>query len=135
MNGCSQSSSPSGESASGNDEQAVKWYEKALQANRFDFRTRYKYSLALKKVGRKEDAQKESDLFLKTQNALAKCEPLITRIKKNPADVEARYEIGKLELEYVSEYQGLAWLKSVFEYDPQHSPTQKLLEDYFHFNK
>ena len=49
----------------------------------------------------------------------------------NPSDVESRYTLGKVYLEYLSEDQGVVWLRSVLHYDAAHRPTHQALAEYF----
>ncbi len=108
--------------------EAIPYYEQALGLNPHDWRTRYNYAVALKQVGRKEEAQKESERVTKTREALASCDLLIDALRKNPNNVEARFKVGSILYEHISEYQGLMWLKSVLEFDPDHKPTLELLK-------
>jgi len=111
---------------------AIRYYEQALAINPYDWQVRYNYSLALKQVGRKEEAIQEAEKVTEAKKALAMTDVLIDKLRKNPADIEARYQVGVLILKYISEYQGLTWLRSVLRYDPNHKATLEILQKYDH---
>lgn len=113
-----------------NYDKAVSAFRQALDVNPHDWRTRYQFALALKKAGYDEQAKQELASVDESRSALEKCDEYITRVRKNPADVEARFLIGKAMLEHVSEYQGIVWLTSVLEYDEDHKEAIELLSQH-----
>ncbi len=115
----------------GNGAAAAEWLERALQAYPQDWKLRYTYSTILGRLGRKDDAARESQQSEKSRVAMESCDRLFDALGKNPADVEARYHIGCVLLEHLSANQGLVWLNSVFTFDPQHRPTHARLAEYF----
>ena len=52
-------------------------------------------------------------------------------VHSNPADAEARYQIGITELKYGTEQDGIQWLQSVLNYEPGHKETNAALASYY----
>jgi tetratricopeptide (TPR) repeat protein len=115
----------------GNFARAAELLEKALAANPRDNVVRLSYATALRGLGRTEESQAEFEKVRIAREELAKATLLVERVAKNPSDVEARIELGKIHLEYDSEQRGLFWLRTVFSYDPDNRETHLLLSDYF----
>lgn len=112
-------------------ESAVPHLTAAIDANPNDWRNRYQLGMALRHVGKAEEAARHLAIVEETNRAMAGCDNLITKLQHNPSDVEARFEIGQTFLRYLSENQGLVWLNSVLDYDPNHRRTHEVLEEYF----
>ncbi len=115
----------------GNYAAATQWLEQALAANPRDSVTRFAYATALRGMGRSDDAQREFEQVRVAREQLAKATGLIERINKDPSDVAARIELGRIHLEYDSENRGLFWLRTVFSFDPDNRETHQILADYF----
>lgn len=110
-----------------NDE-ADRWLKTALDRNPHDWKLRYVYARTLSRLGRTAEAKEEFERVEETEKAVASCDQYLERIRKNPADVEARYELGRIFAQYISERQAEAWLSGALQYDPQHAGAQALLK-------
>lgn len=119
------------EAEAGNSTQAVEWFKLAIDKNPRDLTARYGMALALRELGRTEEAQKEFDHVLEVRKALERANPLRDRIATRRDDLEARLELGELLLEYESEKMGLFWIRSVFTYDRMYAPAHRALAKYF----
>ena len=119
------------ELARSNNQGAIQYLKKALDQNPYDWRLRYHLGQALIDEGESEEGTQQLELFNETRIALESCDPMMDRIGSNPEDVEARYQVGSVMLNYISPNQGLVWLNSALKYDPDHLPTHRLLADYF----
>jgi tetratricopeptide (TPR) repeat protein len=115
----------------GNYMEAVPWLEKAVAASPTDWKLRYSLGFALQRTGRREDADRELHRVEQTKAAMSKVDREFDALHDNPQNVGARFEIGRLFLEILSEDQGLVWLNSVLAIDPDHLPTHRLLAEYF----
>jgi tetratricopeptide (TPR) repeat protein len=119
------------EADAGRFQEAVASLEKADAQNHHDIEVRYAWAAALRGAGRAEEARAEFERVGKAQAELAKATNMVNRVLKSPADVEARYEAGRIFLEYGQPEKGLVWLQSVLNYAPTHEPTCRLLADYY----
>ena len=107
---------------------AEKWLAAALEKNPRDWKVRNVYATILGRAGKPQEAAAEFERVAAAEKAVASCDGLLERLKKNPADVEARYELGRIFREHISEGQGAAWFRSVLQYDPNHAAAKRELE-------
>lgn len=119
------------EADAGNFDEAVAALGKADARSHPDIEVRYAWAGALRGAGRVDDARAEFERVGKAQTELARATGLVNRVLKSPADVDARYEAGRIFLEYGEPEKGLIWLQSVLNYAPAHGPTCRLLADYY----
>ena len=119
------------ELATGNSLLAQQAFQKALEANPFAWRLRYHYGQALIQTKQIEAGKEQIQIFHDAEQALARCDPLIDQLRTAPENVDARFEIGTVMLEYISPNQGLVWLNSVLRYEPDHLKTHQVLAKYF----
>ena len=119
------------ESDAGNFETALPWLRKALQVNPLDLTVRYSLGVTLRGLGQFDEAEKEFEHVRLAREAMGSANALNERIKRDPDDVEARFELGKLVLENESERVGLYWIRSIFAHDPEYAPAHRLLADYY----
>lgn len=110
------------------NEEAERWLKTALDGNPHDWKLRYVYARTLSRLGRTAEAKADFERVEETEKAVADCDHYLERIRKNPADVEARYELGRIFAQYISERQAEAWLTGVLQYNPQHAGAQALLK-------
>jgi tetratricopeptide (TPR) repeat protein len=110
---------------------AARRYGAALERNPRNWRLRYAYATALRQEGETQQADEQLRLYNEAKSALDTTDRLVDRLRTNPEDVEARYQMGTALLKHVSESQGLFWLNSVLAYDPMHGPTHGALADYY----
>lgn len=109
-------------------EEAERWLKTSLDRNPHDWKLRYVYARTLSRLGRTAEAKAEFDRVEEAEKAVADCDQYLERIRKNAADVEARYELGRIFARYISERQAEAWLGGALQYDPQHAGAQALLK-------
>jgi Flp pilus assembly protein TadD len=102
-----------------------------LAVNPHNWRVRYSLATTLRQQGKRDAAGEELRQVEETKQALAECDLLMDRLRRNPADVEARLHVGKVFLKYVSENQGLIWLQSVLTYNATHRETHRILAEYY----
>lgn len=108
---------------------AETWLKAALEQNPLDWKLRNRYATVLSRLGKRMEAAAEFEKVAAAEKAVSSCDALIERLKKNPADVEARYELGLIFLEHISKRQGITWLRSVLQYDPHHVGARRALDD------
>ncbi len=105
--------------------------ESALQTCSNDYSARMTYVQVLKRLGRKEEAETESEKNRLEQEAFEKITMLRSKVKRSEKDVEARFELGKLLMETESEDVGIYWIKGVLVHDPNHENALRCLSDYY----
>lgn len=115
------------ESAEGNFAAARKWLELAIEFNPRDMEARYAHAVALRGLGEKDKAEEEFAYVKRTREALASVNTYWDRIDANPRDTEARLALAKILLEHESKRNGLYWLKSILEYEPDNAEVVELL--------
>ncbi|MGC1273693.1 MAG: tetratricopeptide repeat protein [Planctomycetaceae bacterium] len=119
------------EAEAGRYESAERWLSQAVERNPRDSEARYSLAIALRGLGRREEAAREFERVRKTQQAFEEAGELHNRIDLKPGDVDARYRLGVILLEHDSERTGIYWLNTALEYDPHHAPTHRALADLF----
>ncbi len=114
----------------GNWQDAKRYLELALEVNPRDFIARNSYSQVLRRLGLKEQADKELARIVEERAEYDKIVPLQDRISKE-SSVEARLELGKILFKYESEKAGLFWIRSAISQDPNCLEAHQFLADYF----
>lgn len=92
---------------------------------------RYAYALALRGVGRTEDATIHFDYATQSAQEIAKANQLIPEVSLRPEDVDLRFRIGEAHLRYGNIEDGLMWLQSVLELNPQYGPAHAALAEHY----
>ncbi len=119
------------ELAENHPEEAIQWFERALAADSNDWKNRFLYGQTLQRIGEAERAAEHLAQAEDARTAFERADLLIDSVRKDPSDVEARYEMGLILMDHMSENNGLVWLKSVLKYDPHHVKTHQKLAEYF----
>lgn len=119
------------EAAEGRAEAAAVWLEQAVAANPRDWKTRYALVKALRECGRNEDAAEHAQIVEAASAAMGEIEVLLAQVPADPDNADVRCRIGELFLEHVSEQQGIIWLQSALQIDPQHQPAQAALDQHY----
>lgn len=92
---------------------------------------RYAYATALRGLGRLEEATEHFEYASQAAAATAEANQKISRLNDESSNVELRYEIGAAHLNFGNTEDGLMWLMSVLELDPNHQATHRQLADYY----
>ncbi len=114
----------------GNWQDAKKYLELALEVNPRDFIARNSYSQVLRRLGLKEQADKELARIVEERAEYDKIVVLQDKILKE-SSVEARLELGRILFKYESEKSGLFWIRSAISQDPNCLDAHQFLADYF----
>ncbi|MEQ9070775.1 MAG: hypothetical protein RLO18_28830 [Gimesia chilikensis] len=117
-----------------NYEAALKWLEPAAEANPLDLGIKNALVQVYSRLGRKEEARELGQVVKETNEVLAEIPKLLDQVQVNPGDVALRFEIGRKYLKYVSEEQGVVWLNSVLNYQPNHRGAHQELAKYYEQN-
>ncbi len=93
---------------------------------------RYFYAIALRGLGRVDDAKPHFEYAAEANEKIAEANRLIVEVSERPQDTELRFRIGDAHLRYGNTEDGLMWLNGVLELAPQHSATHLALADYYY---
>lgn len=115
----------------GNFSEGLRWLEMALDKNPRDLSARYSMAVALRQLGREEDAEKHFEQVAETKRSLEQVNVLRNQIGRNPTDADSRVELGKILLKYESERNGLFWLNSALTVDPEHREAHATLANFY----
>lgn len=117
--------------ASGDARQAVAQAEELAAQWPEDLNVQYVLAQSLRAAGQSEEANRHFMISGELQKNVTRIEALTREVKKRPAEPQLRYELGLLVLRHVSRSEGVAWLQSVFQYDPLHRDAHRALAEYF----
>jgi tetratricopeptide (TPR) repeat protein len=92
---------------------------------------RYQLAMALRSAGHVDEARGHFEFAEKGRTALRAVDMVTLRVSENPEDLKARFELGTTLLEYGDPTQGVAWLRSILEYAPEHREALKALTLYY----
>lgn len=115
------------EAKCGHAEDAVQLLTRAVEQNSRHREARYQLARALSTLGRTDEAKVHFDWYQETQESVVEIDRLHDQVKRNPQDLDARCQLGKLYLKIGSKNVGTFWLKSVLAQDPTHADAQAAL--------
>lgn len=115
----------------GNLAEAVTLLESAVARDARDSELRYVLATALARAGRPAEAKPHFQYVNEARIALSEAQRLTDHLAARPDDVEARFTVGRIHLQYGSREKGLQWLRSVLNYDANHQPTRALLAEHY----
>lgn len=110
---------------------AVEHFQAVVDVAPANWKVRYQLSQAQRKLGLNNEAALNEQIVKTTRDALESCDPLISVLKRDPGNIEARFNIGLTFLNHISADQGIVWLDSVLDLAPDHQEARKVLADYF----
>jgi len=119
------------ELSKGEFERARGHLEKAARQRPYDTTTRNALGKALRAQGRDDEAQVHFDYVAEAEESIAQMERRLRVVLDRPEDVEVRHEIGLTLLKYGSPDDGVKWLLTALELQPDHKPTHQALAAYY----
>ncbi|MCL4202856.1 MAG: tetratricopeptide repeat protein [Pirellulaceae bacterium] len=119
------------ELAAGRPEEAFRWLLPAAEKTPCDTSVRQALGQALQVAGRADEAAPHFRYVEEAERELRHLDVWLPQVLENPADVSLRYKIGVTVLRYRSPPDGLRWLRTVLEIDPDHVETHRALADYY----
>lgn len=112
-------------------EEALEWLTPAVKTCPKRPDLRYVYAQALLAGGRRDEAAGHFEYFDEANSALRRVSELTLHLVSEPDDLQARFEVGRLYIQYGSAEEGANWLKTVLAVDDDHRPTHQLLAEYY----
>jgi tetratricopeptide (TPR) repeat protein len=100
----------------------------AIKANEPD--VVHQLSLVLRRLGRDEEADKYHAKHQELEQALKDLEAATRAVMLNPRDLDKRCQAGRILLQ-AGEEEGVRWLITALQEDPNHRPTQLALAEYY----
>jgi predicted Zn-dependent protease len=91
----------------------------------------YAYSQALHQLGRTAEAKKYEEKHAAIRADLNRLDELGRLAAADPRDPQLRYEMGVIFLRNGREKDGIAWLTTALQVDPDHAASHQALADYF----
>lgn len=76
-------------------------------------------------------AQRYLEIVQSSDGEIARLERLLELIHREPNDLELRFQIGQMVLRHRSRPEGVAWLRSILRYDPDHTGAHQVLAEYY----
>jgi len=97
----------------------------------FDYEVRYSYAQALKLGGDDARSRIETEHATRLRKEQDHILQLRTKLLSDPNNSAIRFEVAKWMLENGHDEPGLKWTAEILRAEPRHSPTHRLLADYY----
>ena len=120
-----------GEIAAGEYASAIPRLERGAAEDPRNTEIRSALATALEACGRSDEAQEHFDFVHKAKPAVSRARELIAGLNDEPGSAATRTEIGRLLIEYGSEFEGVFWLRSALTVDLNYKPAHETLATYF----
>lgn len=114
--------------AEGDAGQATEWLERAAAARPEDAELRYALGRALRLAGRADEAAEHLAYREAATAPLDRLRDLLNQLPRTPWDADLRTEIGELTYRWKSRSEGVQWLLTALDVDPDHRRSRALLE-------
>jgi Tfp pilus assembly protein PilF len=111
--------------------EAEQWLRKAAELAPYDRDLNYALYLCLQQCGKSRDAEVYRAKLQEIENQLSRLREVTRRIGERPHDPALRHEAGTIFLRSGQAKEGLRWLYSALQEEPQHRPTHRALADYY----
>jgi tetratricopeptide (TPR) repeat protein len=85
----------------------------------------------LQALGRTDEAKQHFDFVSVASKEQAETGRLIRKVLSEPKNAELRFEIGSRLFQFGNPGDGVKWLRTVLEIDPNHSAANALLSDFY----
>lgn len=92
----------------------------------------YTLALALRQLGRQEEAERYQQRHKQLHELTQQLEQARRRAAMTAADAAARHEVGALYQRLGDEEEALRWFQAALAVDASHRPTHQALADWFH---
>ncbi|WP_417744522.1 tetratricopeptide repeat protein [Rosistilla oblonga] len=119
------------ETNAGNFAEGLRWLNLALERNPRDNTARYSRAIALRGLGRIDEATAELQQVEEVKQALSQVNTMRNEINRNPDDLQTRIQLGNILIKYESERTGVFWIRSALSRDPDYQPAHQALADYY----
>lgn len=114
----------------GDHARAVPMLEAAYRERPFEPDVRYSLALALQAAGQSDEARRHFDYIAAQQKAQSELRNKLEVLERDPSRIELRYEIGMILMEYGNPQEGVNWLQSVLDIEPEHAGALAAVKRY-----
>lgn len=111
--------------------EAEKWYRQAVAAMPFEKELNYGLYQCLERVGKHGEAEEVLARLKRIEEDMNRIRQVTRAIANEPHDPVLRCEAGKILLRNGHESDGVRWLESALEEDPNHPEAHQILADYY----
>jgi tetratricopeptide (TPR) repeat protein len=108
---------------------AEEGFRKALELDPRDAEACFALASCLLHRGSQSESERYRERGKEIQRDREQLHSLHEKIARQPADVELRYQAGRICLRNGQKQEGRRWLLSALRLDPKHQPTQQALRD------
>jgi predicted Zn-dependent protease len=115
----------------GQPAEAEEWLRRALDLAPYDREVIYTFFQCLQQRGKQDEAKEYEARLADIEKRFQRLAVLTKKIAEKPEDASLRCEVGQIFLECGQDTEGLRWLDSALQEDPQHGPTHQVLADYY----
>ncbi len=113
-------------------ETAVQTLEQLQKENPYSTPIKYSLASALQASGMTERASEMFKQVRSSEETLRRKQQLVDSLLKSPNQPDVRYEIAMISMSHESPVEGLRWLLSVVDLNPEHAAAHEALADYYH---
>jgi tetratricopeptide (TPR) repeat protein len=110
---------------------AEPWLRQAFALAPHDRETAYSFAHCLQLCGKEAEAEKVRDRVKAIDALMQRTNELAAEIGASPHDPAPRHEMGTIFLRSGQSTEGLRWLQSALQEDPDYRPTHEALAEYF----
>lgn len=114
----------------GRFESAISFFRRALEIED-DAEAHYQISLALTRLGRLSEAQREQETSARLREEKESVKNLFSSMLDAPHDVSHQYRAARWLIEHKHGEEGVRWAQKILREHPEHAETNRLLADYY----
>jgi predicted Zn-dependent protease len=115
----------------GRFQEACESMKRLTEIDPFDHEVRYTFAQALRLAGDNERAKAEFAHAARLRSENDQIVEFRNVVRKEPYNLSARFKVAKWMFDHGHHDAGLRWTTEIFRVDPRHSPTHKLLAEYY----
>jgi predicted Zn-dependent protease len=112
-------------------EQAEVWLRQAVELDPYDKPVNYNLFQCLQQLDKKEEAAKVDARLQQIDADLKRMGQVVQDVMRKPHDPSLRHEAGMIFLRNGFTEDGLRWLNTALQEDPDYRPTHEALADYY----
>jgi tetratricopeptide (TPR) repeat protein len=117
--------------AQGDPAEAEKWFRKAVEIMPYEEEANYGLYQCLVRLGKAGEGEQVQVRMKSLDAAHGRLLEVTRAIGVSPHDADLRHEAGMIMLRNGLEGEGIRWLNSALQENPQHEPTHQALANYY----